>query len=229
MVSGYNHNVKYQDLVFHVQTEDSGVQHPRVITHIFIGGTIVASVKTPYDAEVSRPDLKTYLTELMQTQHKSMLKGLIHGTYDAAIAQMRGFAAKLDGPQPLNVAAGQARSSFGRQSTPEPPKKDEPPPHVPVAPRVAVTDAARPDFSHQPPPRARTPQSAPQQQAQPPQLPPRRPLPKAPIPIEEQGYAEAQLIEADDQSVDSLFGNLISEKTLDEVILSFLGTDKPPK
>lgn len=223
MVSGYNHNVKYQGLVFHVQTEDSGAHSPRVVTHIFIGGTIVATVKTPYDAESSRSDIKAYVTDLMQLQHKSMLKGLIHGTYDAAIAQMRGFAQKLDGPAPINVAAGQGRSSFGRQTHDEEAAPKAQPPHTASAPQVVQADAARPDFTHRPPSLARSPHALPPP-ARSPQMPS---LPKAPIPIEEQGYAEAQLIEADDHAVDSLFGNLMSEKTLDEVILSFLGTDKP--
>lgn len=222
MVSGYNHNVKYQNAMFHVQTEDSGTQNPHVITHIFIGGTIVATVKTAYDMQIARNDLKAYVTGLMQKQHKAMLKSLIHGTYDASIAQMRGFAAKLDGPAPINVSAGQTRSSFGRQD--ELPATPGSPPHAPVTPRAVKDDddAARPSFSHRPPPVMR-PQLAPLTQTGP------TTLPKTPIPPGEEGYAEAQLIEADDHAVDSLFGKLISEKTLDQVIVSFLGQKKPGK
>ncbi len=43
MVPGFNHNVKYKGQVFHVQTEDSGVENPHIITHLFLGGNIVKS------------------------------------------------------------------------------------------------------------------------------------------------------------------------------------------
>src|SRR5437773_1302277 len=35
---GFNNNVKYQGQVFHVQTEDSGLDAPHVITHLFADG-----------------------------------------------------------------------------------------------------------------------------------------------------------------------------------------------
>ena len=38
MIPGYNHNVKYKEGVYHIQTEDSGLDNPHIITHLFIGG-----------------------------------------------------------------------------------------------------------------------------------------------------------------------------------------------
>jgi hypothetical protein len=38
-VTGFNHNIKYKGKVYHVQTEDSGVNNPHIITHLFVGGT----------------------------------------------------------------------------------------------------------------------------------------------------------------------------------------------
>ena len=44
---GYNNNVRHKNRVFHIQTEDSGVNHPHIITHLFMdGGRILKSVKT---------------------------------------------------------------------------------------------------------------------------------------------------------------------------------------
>ena len=39
---GYNNNLKHAGKLFHIQTEDSGVDHPHVITHLFTEGTILA-------------------------------------------------------------------------------------------------------------------------------------------------------------------------------------------
>src|SRR6266849_5163165 len=63
-ILGYNHNIQFHGQVFHVQTEDSGAQHARLFTHLFVGGTILASKKHEYDPNapkvvvVKPPELK---------------------------------------------------------------------------------------------------------------------------------------------------------------------------
>lgn len=83
---GYNTNVRYKDRVFHVQTEDSGVARPHVITHLFAdGGRIIKSVKRAYANVLDEPDLIARVKKLMQEQHKAMLLALRAGTYNVAI------------------------------------------------------------------------------------------------------------------------------------------------
>ncbi|MEZ4270674.1 MAG: hypothetical protein R3C68_04345 [Myxococcota bacterium] len=107
--------MKYQDCVYHVQTEDSGVDNPHIITHLFVGGNIIESAKTSYAQLLGSEDLEKQLVALMQGQHKQMLKGLIRGQFDAKLAERSVNAATLSGPAPLNVDPGaQHRSSFGR-------------------------------------------------------------------------------------------------------------------
>ena len=48
MITGFNTNVRYGGRVFHVQTEDSGLKNPHVISHLYFGGTILASEKRDY-------------------------------------------------------------------------------------------------------------------------------------------------------------------------------------
>lgn len=113
MIPGYNHNIKYKDRIYHVQTEDSGLQNPHVITHLFVGGNIVETRKTSYADIVHSDRLKEVLVEIMQDQHKGMLKDLINGRFDDKIAARSVNAATLNGPAPLNVEAGaQQRASF---------------------------------------------------------------------------------------------------------------------
>src|SRR5262249_39038908 len=55
---GFNNNLKYKGAVYHVQTEDSGLDKPHVITHLFAdGGRIIKSYKRSYAGEVSRDDV----------------------------------------------------------------------------------------------------------------------------------------------------------------------------
>lgn len=81
-VTGFNHNIKHKGKVFHVQTEDSGINNPHIITHLFVGGNILASKKTSYADILSAESLSDVVRELMEEQHKEMLRNLINGSYD---------------------------------------------------------------------------------------------------------------------------------------------------
>lgn len=80
-ILGYNHNISYRGLVFHVQTEDSGVANPHIFTHLFHGGVILSTRRLDYDAEASDDAVKS----LMQAQHKAVLKELKRAEFDEKI------------------------------------------------------------------------------------------------------------------------------------------------
>src|SRR5712671_715119 len=81
-VVGFNHNVKYGPRVYHVQTEDSGLPHAHYITHLFVGGNIVASMKTSYADKTADPNRQAIVRSLMEGQHKVMLKRLVAGEFN---------------------------------------------------------------------------------------------------------------------------------------------------
>lgn len=82
MVVGFNHNIKHKGKMYHIQTEDSGLENPHIITHLFVGGNILASKKTSYADIVGAENLPQVVRELMEEQHKEMLRNLINGVYD---------------------------------------------------------------------------------------------------------------------------------------------------
>lgn len=85
-VLGYNHNVRYAGRLWHVQTEDSGVQNPHLFTHLFHDGTILATKRLDYDPA---SDVGV-VQKLMQAQHKAMLRELKSGTFDEKIGKFFG-------------------------------------------------------------------------------------------------------------------------------------------
>src|SRR3954468_7272075 len=86
MVQGFNHNIKHKGKLFHIQTEDSGRDNPHIITHVFVGGNILASKKTSYADIVKADRLESIVRELMEEQQKSVLRNLINGVYDTSDA-----------------------------------------------------------------------------------------------------------------------------------------------
>ena len=87
---GHNHNVMYRGEVYHVQTEDSGVKNPHIITLLYQGGTILSSKKTTYADIVTFENLDQLVDELMKEQHKGMLRSLKNGEFDEKIAALFG-------------------------------------------------------------------------------------------------------------------------------------------
>ncbi len=90
---GHNHNVMYLGEVYHVQTEDSGIKNPHIITLLYQGGTILASKKTTYADIVTFENLDMLVDELMKDQHKAMLRSLKSGGFDQKITLMKGVPA----------------------------------------------------------------------------------------------------------------------------------------
>lgn len=82
MVQGFNHNVVYRGVVFHVQTEDSGIATPHITTLLYRGGVIIGSKKTSYADILKIDDLESVLDELMKDQHKEMMRRLKSGEFD---------------------------------------------------------------------------------------------------------------------------------------------------
>jgi hypothetical protein len=168
MVVGFNHNIKHRGKMYHIQTEDSGLENPHIITHLFVGGNILASKKTSYADIVGAENLAQVVRELMEEQHKEMLRNLINGVYDDIDAA---FAAQAQSFQPGQLADGQKVSMRKGTSTGSHPALKELPPEV-LAARTQPAPVLRND------------------------------------------------------GAETLFGeDLISEKSLDEVILSYLAED----
>jgi hypothetical protein len=192
VIPGFNHNIKHKGRVFHVQTEDSGPKNPHIITHLFVGGNILASKKTKYDDLVGQAGYEKTVRSMMEEQHKQMLRNLINGAFDSVST---GEVHHLNGPAPVNVdpskvspstammAGAAAFTGLPSQSGSQPAAPGPQPVDIPKAPggiQVVTSPPSQPPTPAQP------------------------------------AAAAAGNIFGDD---------LISEKSLDEVILSYLSED----
>lgn len=111
MVVGYNHNIKYKGEIFHVQTEDSGISCPHIITLLYRGGNIIASKKTSYADIVKMGNLNQIVEDLMKEQHKEMLRRLKSAEFDAKLG--------LEGVPDAAVSAPSVPQSLPPAAPPE--------------------------------------------------------------------------------------------------------------
>src|SRR5215470_9793771 len=100
---GFNNNVRHKGRLFHIQTEDSGIRHPHVITHLFMdGGRILKTIKTSYAEHVGSERMAEVVRDLMKAQHKTMFIALRDGQFDRVI---EGEDASKSGERPTSGRA----------------------------------------------------------------------------------------------------------------------------
>ncbi|MGE5190849.1 MAG: hypothetical protein ACM3NF_12415 [Gemmatimonadota bacterium] len=90
MLTGFNHNLRYRGKTYHVQTEDGGRDNPAIVTHTFLGGVIVDSVRKSYADIVGRDGWRDSLRDMMKAQHLEQIRRLFSGAFDAATESKAG-------------------------------------------------------------------------------------------------------------------------------------------
>ncbi len=131
MLSGFNTDIRHRGVLFHVQTEDSGLDNPHVITHLFYGGNILASEKQDYSDLCGQESIEEPVRKLMESQHKAMLKRLSQGAHDAILSERLGpdvFEVEVTEAEPIlepEFVTELPSQTTEKLSKPQTPKKPE--------------------------------------------------------------------------------------------------------
>jgi len=209
---GFNNNVRHRGRLFHIQTEDSGVRHPHVITHLYMdGGRILKTVKTSYAGHIGSDRIAKVVRDLMKEQHKMMFIALRDGQFDhvldpdqAAPPLVAGDLSTLpDGFQPMPASVVSAAKEVAVSA------------HRPAASELIASpssEAAKVDVAPEPGSAATSKKDTRDRHSS------GRYAASRPVAL----FASGR----NPETGGSIFGDdLISEKSLDEVILSYLSED----
>jgi hypothetical protein len=93
MITGYNTDVRHNDVVFHVQTEDKGAANPQIESLVYVSGQVLVSKKASYASLLAEGHGEKAILALMDQQHRTMIAAIRHGKLDdkwAAMAAARG-------------------------------------------------------------------------------------------------------------------------------------------
>jgi hypothetical protein len=85
MISGFNTDVKHEGHVYHVQTEDRGLDNPVLESLVYIGGTIVAKKRTPYSEQLSIGATEDVISSLLKRQHQVIIAAIKAGRIEDLI------------------------------------------------------------------------------------------------------------------------------------------------
>ncbi len=150
MITGYNTDVRHNEVVFHVQTEDKGLANPFIESLVYVGGQVLASKRAGYAELLAEGKEERDIVALMDHQHRTMIAAIRHGKLDARLAELftksqtgphprTSTGASTAVPEPTEVVRAQPATAV-RPATPPPPVL--PPPLQP--PRPAPVPASAP-------------------------------------------------------------------------------------
>jgi hypothetical protein len=112
VITGFNTDIKHNDKVYHIQTEDKGLQNPYIESLVYVGGEILASKKTSYAEQAKSGVDEKWIGSLMEQQHRTMIAAIKRGRFDQPADATKLSAAKPTAPlsaktiEALNNAAG---------------------------------------------------------------------------------------------------------------------------
>jgi hypothetical protein len=70
VITGFNTDIEYGGVTYHVQTEDKGKTKPIILSLVYNGGTILASKRSPYDDLLTSNFNERILAERLNKQHR---------------------------------------------------------------------------------------------------------------------------------------------------------------
>src|SRR6267154_2442129 len=79
MLTGFNTDVEFGGVVYHVQTEDKGLRTPFILSLVYTGGEILASKRAPYDDLIAEGFDEIVLSQRLSREHKLICAALHAG------------------------------------------------------------------------------------------------------------------------------------------------------
>jgi hypothetical protein len=90
MLTGFNTDVEWEGVTYHVQTEDKGLANPIILSLIYKRGTILAARRTPYNELITEGEMvdTARLTKAIEKQHFTILAAIKAGKLEQLIKKL---------------------------------------------------------------------------------------------------------------------------------------------
>jgi len=79
MITGFNTDVNHEGNVYHVQTEDRGMDTAVFESLVYVGGTVVAKKLTPYAEQLNKGATEEMIASLLKRQHQVIIAAIKAG------------------------------------------------------------------------------------------------------------------------------------------------------
>lgn len=82
VITGFNTDIEHDGIIYHVQTEDKGLETPLMLSLVYTGGAILASKRARYDDLIESGFDEKELAKRLLRQHKLICAALRAGRLD---------------------------------------------------------------------------------------------------------------------------------------------------
>jgi hypothetical protein len=79
VITGFNTDIEHDGVVYHVQTEDKGLETPIILSLVYTGGAILASKRAPYEDLIAEGYSDEALSERLKRQHRLICAAIHSG------------------------------------------------------------------------------------------------------------------------------------------------------
>lgn len=117
MITGFNTDVEHDGIIYHVQTEDKGLETPLMLSLVYAGGAILASKRVRYDDLIAAGFDEAVLAKRLLRQHKLICAAIRAGRLEELKKMTERDApsrssAKTESPPPDSTPLIQSAESF---------------------------------------------------------------------------------------------------------------------
>ena len=70
MITGFNTDIEHEGVVYHVQTEDKGLESPLLLSLVYVGGAILAAKRSRYEDLIASGFDEDVLSKRLKRQHQ---------------------------------------------------------------------------------------------------------------------------------------------------------------
>ncbi len=96
VITGFNTDIERDGVVYHVQTEDKGLNTPLILSLVYAGGEILAAKRTPYEDLIEAGFDDAALAERLKRQHRLICAAINAGR----IEELKRMSSRADGSAP---------------------------------------------------------------------------------------------------------------------------------
>jgi hypothetical protein len=107
VITGFNTDIEHDGVIYHVQTEDKGLDSPIILSLVYAGGTILASKRSPYEDLIAEGYSDEVLAERLKRQHKLICAAIHSGRIDD-LKRMSRPSRQTSAEQPASSAEEEA-------------------------------------------------------------------------------------------------------------------------
>jgi hypothetical protein len=137
MLTGYNTDIRHDEIVLHVQTEDKGLENPAIESVIYLKGRVLAAKRTAYAKLLEEGKGEKEIAALMEQQHRTILAAIRAGRFDGKIDEALGDKAKGDGAEGAQAASAAPAAAA---ATPPPANRPPEPPQTTIKAAALAED-----------------------------------------------------------------------------------------